>query len=213
MGKTLDLGRRLELHALDTHCDNISLALYCRDIDGVPHVNVHTYSSAADAPQRVAFISEALVIMAGLVPSTQDPGWLRFPCGTMHERALKRVFLDLCKLETGSALSPKPLTAIDKKAEGELTVNARREGLYEVTAAEGLAKGPRRADALTRGFAKLCEMEPVEGNSRQVLFPCRTNHDGLMGLLMFRAQNVRQAMQEEELNASRGPLTSPGTQE
>lgn len=213
MGKTLNLGRRLELHALDSHCDNISLAIYCRDVDGVPLVKVHTYSGEADAPRRVAFLTEALVTMAGLVPSTQDPEWLCFPCGTMHERALKRVFLDLCKLETGSSLSPKPLTAFDKKADGNLTVNPRGEGLYEMTAAEGLAKGPRRADALTRGFTKLCEMEGVEDHSGQARFPCRTNHDGLMGLLMFRAQNVRQAMQEEELNASRGMLTSPGKQE
>ena len=213
MGKTLDLGRRLELHSLDPHCGNISLALYCRDIDGVPHVKVHTYSGDADAPQRVAFLTEALAVMAGLVAATDEPDWLRFACGTMHERALKRIFLDLCKLETGSTLTPKPLTTIDKKAEGELTANARGEGLYEITAAEGLAKGPRRADALARGFAKLCEMTPVEGSTRQITFLCKCDHDGLMGLLMYRAQNVRQAMQEEEMNASRGVLTSPGKQE
>ena len=78
---------------------------------------------------------------------------------------------------------------------------------------QGLAKGARRADALARGFAKLCEMTPEEDSTRRITFPCKCDHDGLMGLLMYRAQNVRQAMQEEELNASRGVLTSPGKQE
>jgi len=213
MGKTLDLGRRLELHASDPHCHDISLALYCRHIEGTPHVKVHTYSTVDGMRQRVAFITEALVTMADLVPSTTESQWLRFRCGTMHERALKRVFLDLCKLANGTPLEPKPLTNFDKKADGELTANARGGGRYEITATEGLAKGPRRADALARGFAKLCEMETDPADTRATTFPCGHDHDGLMGLLMFRAQNVRQAMQEEELNASRGVLTSPGNQD
>ena len=37
-------------------------------------------------------------------------------------------------------------------------------------------------------------------------------HDVLMALMMFRAQNVRASMQEEELASSRGVLSSPSQQ-
>ena len=211
MGKTLDLGRRLELEPLDMHCHNISVALYERDVDGVPCFKVHTYSSADGADQRVAFLTEALRVMLGLEQA--GDGYLRFGCGQNHERALKRAFLDLCKLETGAPLEPKPLTAFDKKANGELAVASVGEGQYETRSVAGDEAGQKRAVALARGYAKLCEMEPVEGSPVQVRFGCGHRHDALIGMLMFRAQNVRAAMQEEEQASSRGVLSAPSAQE
>ena len=43
-------------------------------------------------------------------------------------------------------------------------------------------------------------------------FPCKTPHDALIGMLLFRAQNVRAAMQEEEMASARGMLASPSQQ-
>ena len=108
MGKTLDLGRRIEIHSMDKHCQDISVSLY-RQKEGSAHrFLVHTYSSGEAAAERIAYIRQALVSMLGLEAAGADPHWLRFPCGSEHLRALKRAFLDLCKLETGTPLEPKP---------------------------------------------------------------------------------------------------------
>ncbi len=212
MGKTLDLGRRLELHSMDVHCHNISLGLYGREVGGESHFLVHTYSEDPDTPQRVSFLRQALMVMIGLEDSSQKPGWLRFSCGTVHERALKRAFLDLCKLETGAPLAAKPLTAFDKKADADLTAASLGNGVYRMESPDGAEKGAKRAAALTRGYLKVCEMQEVAGENNHVVFPCATVHDELMGMLMFRAQNVRATMSEEESAAAKGVLSSPSQQ-
>ena len=211
MGKTLDLGRRLELQPTDVHCRDISIALYEREVEGRPRVLVHTYSNAAGADERVAYIRQALIVMLGMVASPQSP-WIEFPCGRRHERALKRAFLDLCKLETGAPLDPKPLTGPDKKAECDLSAESLGRGVYETKALADTDKGARRATALARGYLKLCEMVADDANDRRGSFACGQSHDALMGMLMFRAQNVRSAMQEEETAAGRGVLSSPSQQ-
>jgi len=210
MGKTLDLGRRLELEPLDKHCQNISVALYESNVDGVPCFKPHTYSLVDSANHRIAFLTQALQIMLGL-EETGDRQ-LRFSCGTIHERALKRAFLDLCKLETGADLAPKPLTAFDKKADGDISAISLGDGVYEMRSVTNNEAGQKRAIALSRGYAKICEMEPIEGSQVQLHFGCGHSHDALMGMLMFRAQNVRAAMQEEEQTSSRGVLSSPSQQ-
>jgi len=217
MGKTLDLGRRIELHSMDPCCHGISLALYRIEVACAPRFLVHTYSSMDGARERVAFIREALLVTLGMEVADAPPdspmmlthGWIQFPCRSDHLRALKRAFLDLCKLETGEKLATKPLTVFDKKANGEITAEGRGAGVYEMRAAAGAA--PNRATAIARGFAKLCEMDLVE-TADQVIFPCGIAHDALVGMLMFRAQNVRSAMQEEEMTAARGILSAPSQQ-
>ena len=46
-----------------------------------------------------------------------------------------------------------------------------------------------------------------------VAFPCNCDHDAMMGMMLFRAQNVRAAMREEADAASRGVLAPPSQQE
>ena len=89
------------------------------------------------------------------------PGWLQSPCRKIHQRALKRTFLDLCKLQTGAALEPKPLEAFDKKAAGNLRVVNLGDGVYRAEAVDGTEVANKRAVALARGFMKLCELEIV----------------------------------------------------
>ncbi len=212
MGQTLDLGRRLELLPMDPHCQDISVGLYEQKLEGERQFRVHTYSAAPEARERIAFITKALRVVLGLGAVPGAPESSRFPCKSTHERALKRAFLDLCKLESDAPLAPKPLTAFDKKACGNLTAESLGHGVYRMTSEAGLEAGPKRVTALVRGYAKLCEMEAVEGASEQLVFPCKMSHDALIGMLMFRAQNVRAAMQEEESAASRGSLAAPSQQ-
>ncbi len=218
MGQTRDLGMRIELQPMDPHCGNISIGLYERTDGDSKCFLVHTYDRSVAAKDRVTFISEALRVRAGLEDAAAvgntEPGdqWLRFPCGGSHKRALKRVFLDLCKLFSPSELTPKPLTVYDKKAEGDLSATGVGAGVYETGHEAELPKGPKRADALARGFAKLCEAELVETDSPRFKFPCGQSHDALVGQLMYRAQNVRASLREEEEAASRGVLSAPSQQ-
>ena len=213
MGNTKDLGRRIEIHPMDKHCQDISIGLYRQVIDAVPQFLVHTYSSVEDAADRVDFIRHALVRMVGLEPATPDGAWLVFPCRKEHLRALKRSFLDLCRLPTGAPLEPKPLTGFDKKANCNLTVEGLGHGRYRTRAEDPTPAASKRATALARGYLKICEMFPIENDSDGVRFECGESHDALMGLLLFRAQNVRAAMRDEEAAAGRGVLAPPSQQE
>lgn len=212
MGRTRNLGWRIELLPMDKFCHDISLGLYRQIVDGVPRYLVHTYSSAEGARERIGFITRALLIMAGMEEVPDAPGWVRFACSGTHERALRRGFLDLCKLETGAPLEPKPLSVFDKKAECELVIKGLGQGIYAILTAQETPKGRDRATALARGFEKVCEMQGVDGAEIRVGFACRESHDSLMGLLAFRAQNVRASMREEEAAASRGILAAPSQQ-
>jgi hypothetical protein len=176
-------------------------------------VLVHTYAAVPAAKQRARFLTQALEVMAGLEPAAGQPGWLRFPCGRMHLRALKRGFLDLCKLPSGAALAAKPTTVVDKKAGCDLTAVGVGDGEYEIRSESDDDAARKRSAAVARGFVKLCEMDEVEGSENRVRFPCGADHDALIGLLMFRAQNVRASMQEQELAAARGILAAPSQQQ
>ena len=212
MSKTLDLGRRIELHPMDVHCHNISLGLYRREVGGLSAFVVHTYGSVEGARQRVKFLTRALMHMVGLEEVPDCPNWLQFPCKSDHQRALRRAFLDLCKLKSDALLEPKPLRVFDKKADCHLSAVHLGDGAYQMESEEPTDAGTKRAVALARGFIKLCEIEPVEGTDARVAFPCRANHDAMIGMLMYRAQNVRAAMQEDEMAASRGVLAPPSQQ-
>lgn len=212
MGQTLDLGRRVELQSMDNHCENISLGLYERVTDAGPRYLVHTYSSLAGADARVAYLTDALRKLVGLENDDDVPGWLGFGCGGSHLKALKRVFLDACKLETGAPLNPKPLAAHDKKADCDLTVGSLGEGRYQIRAAVDQPQAAKRAVAVANGYIKLCEMELTSEENHEIAFTCGCGHDALMGMLLFRAQNVRASMREDETATARGVLASPSQQ-
>ena len=198
---------------MDPQCGNISLGLYRRDDDATSQVLVHTYGNEEAAIERAGFISRAMIVMAGLEAVPNEPGWLRFPCGVFHQRALKRAFLDICKLASTATLEPKPLTVFDKKADCFHSTTHCGQGVYQMAAEQETEIARKRAVALAAGYVKLCDLEAVEGTNNQVAFACKSEHDGLMGLLMHRAQNVRAAMREAELNNARGILAAPSQQE
>ena len=213
MGLTRDLGRRIELKSMDPHCHDISLGLYRQQtVEGSSYL-VHTYSAHEDAPSRVSEIVRGLVEVAGMVSLAEQPGLVAFPCGGRHEKALRRSFLEVCKFPGSEIGGVQPLVRPDKKAECELTIESLGAGSYRVTAPAAAELGPRRCQAVSRGFAKLCEMDSDESQPCVVRFGCGMEHDALMGALFFRAQNVRSAMQEDELAASRGTLAAPGSQD
>ena len=210
MGKTLELGRRLEIHSMDKHCQDISVALYRQDVE-CPQFLVHTYTDSEESAKRVRFIRQALISMIGLEPADRQD-WLQFPCRKIHQRALKRTFLDLCKLETEASLEAKSLETFDKKAGGNLRVVEMGNGTYRTEAVAETEAGQKRARALARGFVKLCELQADDVDPLRFTFGCQSSHNSLIGMLMFRAQNVRSSMQEEDAAAGRGVLAPPSQQ-
>jgi hypothetical protein len=62
------------------------------------------------------------------------------------------------------------------------------------------------------GLAKLGELDKVEDVEDQVKFRCGASHDGLVGVLLVRAPNVRSVLRELEQAAGRGVLAAPSAQ-
>ena len=209
MGRTLDLGRRLELVSMDPLCHDIAIALYQQQPGGVSEYLIHSYSSHEGVRERLEFLTRALEVLAGLEAGQAG---LRFPCGAPHQAAIRRGFLEACKLETGAALQPRPLMARDKKLERTVTVTSLGAGLYGVSVEGPQESSAARVDLITGGFKKLAELEFIAGEPHRVVFPCGRPHDALMGLLLPRALNARAALREEEMAASRGMLVAPSAQ-
>ena len=212
MGKTKDLGQRIEILSSDKYCHDISIGLYRKIVDSQPRYLVHTYSSHADAEDRVAFIRRGLVELVGLIEVADGRPWLKFPCDQEHLRGLKRAFRDICRLQPQETLRPRSLTVFDKKADGELVVESIGRGVYRIRSSVDTDAGVKRAQAVARGYVKLCEMQPADESTDSIQFACHTNHDELMGMLIVRAQNVRAALKDEESAAGRGVLAPPSQQ-
>ena len=211
MGVTVDIGRRIELISMDPHFHDITIALYVQRLELGPAFLVHTYSQLSGVEERVRFVAEAMCKLGGM-ELTSD-GLIHFPCWSAHEAACRRVFIEACKLTPGAAPEIRPLSILDKKSGLKIHVSNRGEGTYQITAEGEESKKERRVSAIARALCKLGEMEKVGQASDQVAFSCQHDHDATVGLLLVRAPNVRVALKEQELAASRGVLSAPGKQE
>ena len=211
MGQTTDIGRRIELVPLDPHFEDVSIGLYRQQDDGEPAYRVHTYSLRPGVEDRIAFVARAMEVLGGMEQDSE--GRLRFPCGWDHNLAVKRVFLEACKLDPAGPVEPRPLEILDKKSGLQIKVISEGDGVYRVTA-HGEGKDPeRRISFIAGGLMKLAEIDEVSGTLDRVAFPCGYVHDALVGLLLVRAPNVRAVLREQEMAASRGVLAAPSQQD
>ena len=92
--------KRIELVPMDPHCGDISLALYRRDDPGGPVACVHTYSAKPEAAARVNAVTRAVGALGGLDRVERENTYLAYGCGTWHQAASKRLFLEACKLDS-----------------------------------------------------------------------------------------------------------------
>lgn len=213
MGQITDIGARIELVSMDQHFHDISIALYEQEGDGgLPRFLVQTYSQRDGSSTRAEFIVEAMATLGGVETSADASGpVVAFPCGARHFAAVRRLFLESCKIPSDQTPVAKPLKTFDKKADAEVSVVGEGGGQYRITAEESDEKVERRVRAIAAGLVKLGEMEVIDDSSMR--FGCGHDHDLLVGLLLPRAINVRQAMREQEQSASRGVLAAPSQQE
>ena len=209
MGKTLDLGRRIEIVPMDVRFHDITVALNCQLHNEAPTFVVHTYSRIEGFKDRIASIVNAMQVLGGM-ELTSD-GRLQFSCEGGHELACRRVFLEACKFSSNEPIEPRPLSILDKKSGLNITITSAGAGVYDV-GADGDAKSKeRRISAIAGGLIKLGQM--VDEKVDRVSFACGQPHDALVGLLLVRAPNVRAIMREQETASSRGVLSAPSQQE
>ena len=217
MRRIVDIGRRIELVPIDPHFHDITIGLYQQcSVDTTtgketPLFLVHTYSHVAGATDRIEEVRQAMQVLGGMLKTAA--GLLYFPCGRAHPAACRRVFLEACKLAPGTRVEQRPLWTLDRKSRLTITVDSVGNGVYSVTA-DGEGRGAaRRIAAIAGGLAKLGEMEDTGADNKgTVAFDCGHSHDALIGLLLIRAPNVRIAMREAEMSASRGVLSAPSQQ-
>ncbi len=205
MGSTLDLGRRIELVSMDPHCANITIGLYEQRGEYL----IHSYSAVPEARLRLDAIRHAMQVLGGLV---EQQGRLGFPCGARHQLAMRRTFLEACKLPTAAAVDPRPLMVLDKKLERNVAARSLGEGLYELTAEGSADAAAPRLESIANGYRKLAEVEFVPAEPHRFRFACGQAHDALVGLLLPRALNVRAILREQEMAAARGQLVAPSAQ-
>jgi len=205
-----DLGERIELVSMDQHFHDISIGLYERTDGGTHSFLPHTYSQLNGAADRIDFLVGAMATLGGMERVGNGDGVLQFPCGAEHTLGCRRIFLESCKIASGTALEPKPLSIFDKKTERTITVTSDGSGAYQLTA-DGPEDGrDRRVGAVAKGLVKLAQMDSDAED--QVRFACGHAHDAMIGLLLARALNVRAAMREQEDQAGRGVLAAPSAQ-
>jgi hypothetical protein len=206
----IDLGRRIELVAMDRWLDDMTIGLYRTDdpLRGV----VHSYSTKPGAVERQEWLTRAMATLAGL---EADPAahevW--FACGAWHELALRRAFLEACKVDPIEPVEPRTAAVDDPRSTQRIEVEQLGSGAYAVRATGGDSGETNRAPAVAAGLVKLLEIKADPDDPNVVRFACGADHDRLTGLLLIRAINVRAALRELEAAATRGVLLAPSAQE
>jgi hypothetical protein len=212
MGLTKDLGHRVELVSMDPHFHNITVALYQQQTTEGPEFLVHSYSVKEGTARRIAFIGQAMAVLGGMELAGGQAGQIRFPCGSAHPLACRRVFLEACKLDPAQPVDVRPLWILDKKSNRTITVTSQGQGVYHLTADGEETERANRIAAVANGLLKLGQMETQPSVNDRVAFACGQPHDALVGLLLIRALNVRAVLREQEMAASRGILSAPSAQ-
>lgn len=214
MSRLVNCGRYLDLISMDKYFHDISIALHVREGDGGCLFILHTYSRMAGSEDRVKAVAAFMVALGGM--EWGGEGVVRFPCGELHERAIKRIFNEVVMLDPATPLTPKPLSVHEAKTGLTIAVDGEQEGDGQwsyLVSAEGPPEGlARRVATVAGGLLKLGDMQPVAGTQDRVRFSCGRDHRALVGLLLPRALNVRAVIAAEEAEQKRGVLLAPSAQ-
>lgn len=206
-----DLGTRIELVSTDKYFRDVSIGLYAREDDAGWCFRVRSFASYDGLADRIGYIVSAMCTLGGMEPAgTADT--VRFPCGGDHLVAVRRLFLQACKEKPDSAPDAPVLSLWDKKSELNVAAAAMGQGAYELSA-DGAEGAERRLTALRNAVVKLADAQADDNAGNRFSFECGMDHDAMVGMLLQTAPNVRSVMREQEMNAARGVLAAPGSQE
>ncbi len=210
MKRIRDLGIRVELVPADKTCNDISIGLYMREQVGGSEFIVHSYASYDWAQERVSHVSSELERLTGM-ERVGNEGYLRFPCGSGHVNALRRVFARICRVPTAEAGQEFPMSVFDKKADCDIAVEAVGQGTYRFYSVEDKPTAARRTTAVMNGMCKLTKMVADESGDPVAQFDCKTDHNAMVAMLLTDAINVRVATREQDELGAGGVLTAPGS--
>jgi hypothetical protein len=207
-----DLGRRIELVSTDRYFRDISIGLYAREDAGGCSFRVRSFAVHDGVADRIGFIVNAMQTLGGMLPG-EAADTVRFPCGGEHLVAVRRLFLQACKEKPEAAPETPALSMWDKKSELTIKAVGLGQGAYDLAAEGGDEQAQRRLGALRNAMVKLADAQADETAGERFCFTCGQDHDAMVGLLLQAAPNVRAVMREFEMNAARGVLLAPGSQE
>jgi hypothetical protein len=204
------LGVRVELVSTDKHFRDVSIGLYATENAGVWSYRIRSFAKYDGIADRIAYLLAGMQTLGGMVPGEADDS-VRFACGGEHLVAVRRLFLQACKEKPDTAPIKRELSMWDKKSEQTVNAVTAGQGAYVLAMESG--ESNRRLGALRNAMVKLADAQADEVVAERFSFDCGQDHDPLVGLLLQAAPNVRAVMREYEMNAARGVLAAPGSQD
>ena len=209
-----ELGRRIELVAMDPHFHDITVALHrAVGADGGPAYHINSYSTRPGAHERLAGIVAAMQEVGGMDAAPESPLRVRFACGAAHEQATRRAFIEACKLDPGQPLEARPMELYDKKTDATIRVIA--EGGDLLPRHGRLRTAPRWCDG-SPPWREVWRSWPAWNRfplpSTRCASPAATIIICLVAMLLKLALNARGVLREQELAAARGVLAAPSQQ-
>lgn len=207
--KTLDLGLRVDLLSMDPHFHDISIAIHRSEDRKSTSYLLNSYSMRDGTYDRLLLLAHAMRSLGGMRTAGSNQLSLQFACGQSHETALKRLFVEACKVTPGTEITPRPLWVLDKKNDLTINVEALGNGRYRCIGDRNGAREERRVASIAAGLGKLADLDV---NATDTSFTCGAEHHEIVALLLTRALNVRGALREQENAANRGVLSSPSQQ-
>ena len=147
--------------------------------------------------------------LGGLEPIKGTDNQAQFPCGYLHERALKFVLTQAVEKPPDYTLPEGIISVKDTKTKLTLTMAGEEideRWIYSLNATGEAPNIPLRLRAIVAGFLRYGEMEKL--NDTQVTFPCGYEHINLARLLIPYARNVSMIEDGMEEMALRGQMTT-----
>ena len=183
-------GQCLELVPLDRRFHDISVGLYVKD--GI--CTIWTFSQRDGVEGRIREIRDQMVSIGGMEPVGDSRNQARFPCGQLHQRALRFVMSQAVGKAPDYAPPQGALAIQDSKSaltiRAELSESASGNGraVYGVSLEGEARNAAMRLRMVLAGFARYGEMEQV-GESG-VAFACGMPHEALMRVLLPYSRNI-----------------------
>jgi len=202
-------GQCLELVPLDRRFHDISVGLYVKD--GL--CTIWTFSRREGVESRIREIRDQMIALGGMEAVGDGGNQVRFPCGRLHQRALRFVMSQAVGKAPDYAPPQGEMSIKDSKS--SLTIRVELDAASAAGAVPAIygvsLDGEDRGAAMRRrmvlaGFARYGEME--QSGESGVAFECGMAHDQLMRVLLPYSRNISSVETMMAAEALRGQMTT-----